>query len=379
MPWVYCRIDQETKPRALWDGGIERERYLADSQYCFFDEVRMAMQVTISTVTPVYSGQNYLENLAESLHKIRQRWEDSNAPIKLHESIFVDDGSIDASNQVLKFLTEKYSWIRVIQLSRNFGQHPATIAGILYTSGDWVVTLDEDMQHPPELIESMLHTAVIQNADVVYVHSPRRVHGNLVRNLGSRLIKKIIGFILNNKKIEFISSFRLIRGQIARATSSVCSHDTYFDIALTWFTNSIDYISQELCDSRHVSTGTSGYNLYKLFSHARRMLFSTNMKLFRAGGVLGLFMFFFSITGSFFLIFQHYFLNAIVEVKGWASLMLAIMFIGGVSLLLLGIILEYVSVVLLHTQGKPVFFVANRSMDKILLDYFKRNMHASTR
>ena len=337
------------------------------------------MQVTISTVTPVYSGQNYLENLVEKLHEIKQRWEDADAPIKLHEAIFVDDGSIDASSQVLKLLTKKYPWIRVIQLSRNFGQHPATIAGILYTSGDWVVTLDEDMQHPPELIESMLQTAVTQNADVVYVHSPKRVHGNFVRNLGSRLIKKIIGFVLNNKKIEFMSSFRLIRGQVARATSSVCSHDTYFDIALTWFTNNIGYISKELCDSRHVSTGKSGYSLYKLVSHARRMLFSTNMKLFRAGGILGLFMFFFSITGSFFLIFQYYFLNAIVEVKGWASLMLAIMFIGGVSLLLLGIILEYVSVVLLHTQGKPVFFVVNRSMDELLLNYFKRQTNASAR
>ena len=336
------------------------------------------MQVTLSTVTPVYSGQNYLENLVEKLHEIRQRWEDTDAPIKLHEAIFVDDGSIDASNDVLKLLSGKYPWIRIIQLSRNFGQHPATIAGILYTSGDWVVTLDEDMQHPPDLIESMLRTAVSQNADVVYTHSPRRVHGNLVRNLGSRLIKRIIGFILNNKKIEFISSFRLIRGQIARATSSVCSHDTYFDIALTWFTNNIGYIAKDLCDHRHLSTGKSGYNLYKLFSHARRMLFSTNMKLFRTGGILGFFMFLFSITGSVFLVFQYYFLNAFIEAKGWTSLMLTIMFIGGVSLLLLGIILEYVSVVLLHTQGKPVFFVVNRNMDELLLDYFKRHTNAPT-
>lgn len=220
---------------AIWPG-IERERSRVDAENRFIcEEVRTAMQVTISTVTPVYSGQNYLENLVEKLHEIKQRWEDADAPIKLHEAIFVDDGSIDASSQVLKLLTKKYPWIRVIQLSRNFGQHPATIAGILYTSGDWVVTLDEDMQHPPELIESMLQTAVTQNADVVYVHSPKRVHGNFVRNLGSRLIKKIIGFVLNNKKIEFMSSFRLIRGQVARATSSVCSHDTYFDIALTSF------------------------------------------------------------------------------------------------------------------------------------------------
>lgn len=329
------------------------------------------MQVTISTVTPVYSGQNYLETLAESLHELRQRWEDSSAPIQLQESIFIDDGSIDASSRVLKALEEKYSWIRVIQLSRNFGQHPATIAGILHSSGDWVVTLDEDMQHPPEFIESMLRQAVTQQADVVYIHSPENVHGNLLRNFGSRSIKKIIGFVLNKKNVEYISSFRLIRGQVARATSSVCSHDTYFDIALSWFTNNMTYISRELRDRRHVSTGKSGYSIYKLFSHARKMLFSANVKLFRAGGILGFFMFLCSSAGSLYLLFQHYFLNGIVEVKGWTSLMLAIMFSGGVSLLLLGIILEYVSVVLLHTQGKPVFFVIDRNMDEPLLAYFK--------
>ncbi|NDY58150.1 glycosyltransferase family 2 protein [Desulfovibrio sulfodismutans] len=334
------------------------------------------MTITLSTVTPVYSGEKYLAELVGQLDLLRTRWERENAPIRLLECIFVDDGSIDDSAAVLKGLSQKYPFVRVIELSRNFGQHPATAAGILYASGDWVATLDEDLQHPPHMIETLLRKAVEKQADVVYVHPSERVHGNLIRDLGSRSIKKILSVLTGNKNIEHISSFRLIRGSVARATSSVCSHDTYFDIALTWFTNKIEYISEPLHDERHMQSGASGYTLGKLLSHARRMVLSTHTKVLRAGGLLGLAMFLVSILFSFYLVVNAFFPFHVIEVKGWTSTMTAILFTGGITLFLLGIVLEYVSIVLLHTQGKPVFFVIDREMDAPLRAYFAETGHA---
>jgi len=334
------------------------------------------MTITLSTVTPVYSGENYLAALVEQLDLLRARWEREKAPIRLLESVFVDDGSIDNSAEVLRELAGKYPFVRVVQLSRNFGQHPATAAGILYTSGDWVATLDEDLQHPPHMIESLLRKAVTEQADIVYVHPSERVHKNLIRDLGSRSIKKLLAVLTGNTNIEHISSFRLLRGSVARATSSVCSHDTYFDIALTWFTDKIRYISEPLHDERHIQSGKSGYTLRKLLSHARRMVLSTHTKVLRAGGLLGLGMFVMSLFFTAYLVINAFFPIHVIEVKGWASTMAAIMFIGGITLFLLGIVLEYVSIVLLHTQGKPVFFVIDREMDAPLKAYFADSGHA---
>ena len=114
----------------------------------------------MSTVTPVYSGANYLKSLIAELKSLRNTWIAENAPVTLDEAIFVDDGSIDDSSAILDELAAHYDWVHVIHLSRNFGQHPATMAGILHTSGEWVVTLDEDLQHHPQDIQHLFASVV---------------------------------------------------------------------------------------------------------------------------------------------------------------------------------------------------------------------------
>jgi polyisoprenyl-phosphate glycosyltransferase len=327
-------------------------------------------KITLSIVTPVYSGANYLESLVRELDKLRSRWITNNAPIELTESIFVNDASIDNSLAVLNALSEQYPWIVVLSLSRNFGQHPATEAGILYTSGDWVVTLDEDLQHPPSLIESLLIKAVTDGCDILYANPLHAVHQNLIRDLTSRFYKLIIAKLTGIKSIPYINSFRLLRGTIARAASSVCSHDTYLDIALSWFTERIGYVRADFRDERYIKSGESGYNFGKLLSHARRMILSTQTKALRFGGFIGVLAFIISL-GYGSLVFLNAFFKNLPDVKGWSSLIVAILFLGGLSLLLLSVILEYLSIILLHTQGKPTFFVVDRSLDRILLDYFK--------
>ena len=326
--------------------------------------------IKLSVVVPVYSGTDYLESLAQQLNTIRSQWIENNAPISLSEAVFVDDAAIDNSLEVLNSLSKKYPWITVLSLSRNFGQHPATEAGILYTSGDWVVTLDEDLQHPPALIEALLIKAVTDHCDIVYANPEHAVHQNLIRDLGSRVYKRLIARLTGIKTIPLINSFRLIRGTIARAASSVCSHDTYLDIALTWFTERIGFVQTDLKDQRLINSGKSGYNLRKLLSHARRMILSTQTKALRIGGLLGILTFFLSLTFGSYIFLNAIFGWSVITVQGWASIIVISSFLGGMSLLLISIVIEYMSIILLHTQGKPTFFVVDRSTDKLLLDYF---------
>lgn len=327
-------------------------------------------KIKLSVVIPVYSGADYLESLVEQLYALRSCWVENNAPMELSEAIFVNDDAIDNSLALLNSLTQKHPWITVLSLSRNFGQHPATEAGILYTSGDWVVTLDEDLQHPPSLIKSLLLKAVKDGCDIVYANPKEAVHQNLVRDLGSRLYKRIIARLTGINSIPYINSFRLIRGAIARAASSVCGHDTYLDIALSWFSERVGFVRANLKDERHIASGKSGYNLRKLLSHARRMIFSTQTKALRIGGLMGILTFFLSLVFGSYILLNAFFGWVDTEIKGWASLIVIVLFLGGMSLLLISILIEYISIILLHTQGKPTFFVVDRSTDKILLDYF---------
>lgn len=243
----------------------------------------------ISTVTPVFRGEQFLGDLIDELSRLRTQWEEDGLPFELVESIFVDDGSEDGSSQKLSELEREHAWVRVVFLSRNFGQHPATVAGMLHTSGDWVVTLDEDMQHPPSEIPSLLDTALTQNSDIIYASPKNAVHRSIFRDGASRISKWMTGLITGNPHVKQFNSFRLIRGNIARGAASVCGHDLYLDLALGWFTNRISQVKLVLEDKRFQAEKASGYTFRKLLGHWRRLFISSQVRLLRLGAGMGLF------------------------------------------------------------------------------------------
>ena len=327
--------------------------------------------LTLSSVTPVYSGAAYLETLVEQLDLLRQQWANDNSPITLSEAIFVDDGAEDNSPAILDELSKRHDWVHVINLSRNFGQHPATIAGILHSSGDWVVTLDEDLQHQPNEIPRLFNAILEGSQDIAYARAPSAVHENWFRDLGSRGFKYLMTKATGNPLIRNFNSYRLIRGPIARAAASVCGHETYFDIALSWFTQRVKTVTVELKDERVVSGKRSGYSPRKLLSHARRMIVSAHSKFLRIGALIGLSALLLAFCYGLLILFQKLLFTIGMDVKGWTSIFLSILFFGGIISFMIGVVLEYLSVILLHIQGKPTFFVIDRNSDSDLADYFR--------
>lgn len=322
--------------------------------------------IEVSLVVPVYSGARTLGALARELARIRTEWAVELPGLHLAEVLFVDDGSIDDSATVLREIADEYEWTRVITLSRNFGQHPATMAGILQTSGDWVVTLDEDLQHPPAAIVAMLERAALTASDVIYAKPRGAVHGTLHRDASSQLIKRLVSWLSGIPHVRDFNSFRVLRGSIARAAAAVSSHETYYDVALCWFTESIGTCPVTLTDQRVQTGHRSGYSMRRLLSHARRLLISSQTRLLRAGALIGLgAMASGGLLGLYKLI-QRQLDPSYTAVPGWLSLFLAVLFFGGMSALLTGILLEYMRSMLLHTQGKPTFFAVDRSRDGVL-------------
>ncbi len=317
----------------------------------------------VSVVVPIYCGFDYLEALAAALDRLRRDWIAQEAPFFLAEAILVDDAAIDASGAEIDRLAQKHPWIVPLHLSRNFGQHPATIVGILHSSGEWVVTIDEDLQHRPEVIPSLLRKIVAEHADIVYARPTSTVHDGGIRDWTSRSFKRVMQWLTDNPNLPSFNSFRLIRGPIARAAASVCSHDTYLDIALGWFTASIRVVPVEMKDERYIRTKRSGYNLRSLLSHGWRMIFSSQIKLLRIGSMLGLSAMAFSVLASIYFLTIRLFFPMDIGVQGWTSLFLAITFFGGLSAFMLGIALQYLSSMVLKVHGKPTFFTIDRSGD----------------
>ncbi len=330
-----------------------------------------ANPISISTVTPVYSGQVYLQGLVEALARVREEWRANGLPIDLVESIFVNDSAIDDSLSVLLALQEKFDWIQIVTLSNNFGQHSATVAGILHSCGDWVISIDEDLQHDPKYFVRLFERAVTDGSDVVYAKPESRVHQSFWRDQGSIQYKKILSILTANPHIPSFNSYRLMRGSIARAVASVCSHETYFDIALCWFTGRIGTITLPLHDRRYAITKKSGYSLKRLLSHARRMVISSPGKVLRAGALVGILATMCSLLFGTVTLVRKIIAPDSIQVQGWTSTFLIVIFFGGLTTFLIGVMMEYITNMLLHAQGKPAFYVVDRSSDARISSWFK--------
>ena len=329
------------------------------------DEIR----VSISTVTPVYRGARYLENLVKKLERIKFEWENNTSILNLQECIFVIDECVDNSLEVLQNLKEKNrDWIRIIELSRNFGQHPSTSAGILHTSSDWVFTLDEDCQHDPKFMINFLREVVPISADICYAKDKKGVHGSIIRDKLARFFKAGISLISGNANIKLFNSYRLIRGDIARAAAATCRRETYFDIALTWYTDRMVCTQIEMFDLRNHGKSKSGYSIWGLILHSKRLVLSSKLQFLRIGFLLGVFSFVLSCLLALIYLSTYYFsYGSFNEVRGWLSLFTVNLFFGGIMSLMLSLLLEGIFQVIGSLNGKPTFFIIDRSKDQKLL------------
>ncbi len=317
---------------------------------------------SVSLVVPVYRGAPYLHKLHAEVGRLRAALHDAGAPIAIAELIFVNDDAQDDSPQILRELAAQSDWVRVLHMSRNYGQHPATVAGILHSAGDWVCTLDEDMQHQPSDITLLLLEATQSEQDVCYAKSRTPSHA-MWRNLSSRLTKQAIAMLSGNSAIPHFNSFRVIRGPIARAAASVVAHQTYFDVALSWFTKRVCFRELDLHDERQKQEKRSSYNLRSLARHARQLFQSSEIKLLQLSSLGGLGLMMIAGVVGLYAVAVRLFAPEIIDLPGWTSVFVSTVFFGGASAFLLGLTLDQVYFVAQHMRGRPVFFAVDREAD----------------
>ncbi len=314
----------------------------------------------MSVVIPVYQGERTLEALlAEIVPLTIDSHSAAGWPYVVTEVLLVHDHGPDNSAAVIHRLAQAYDFVRPVWLSRNFGQHPATLAGMASSGGDWIVTLDEDGQHNPADIPSLLDTALAQQASVVYAKPSNAPPHGLFRNFASKTAKKMLTSGSGGPNAADFQSFRLILGEIGRSVAAYAGSGVYLDVAMGWVADKVVTSPVEL---RQEGGRPSGYSLRTLSSHFWRMVLSSGTKGLRLVSILGVL---FAIGGfvlALFVIISRLF-SGVEIAAGWASQMVVTLLIGGAILFSLGIIAEYIGVAVNMAMGRPLYLIVSDPAD----------------
>jgi glycosyltransferase involved in cell wall biosynthesis len=303
-----------------------------------------ALRSSISVVVPVFNSEGTLDELVSRLKTVLSQFADE------WEIILVNDGSQDESWRLVCKVARQYSWIRGIDLMRNYGQHNALLAGIREAQYSVIVTMDDDLQNPPEEIPLLL-AKLHEGYDVVYGTPAREQHG-LWRDLASRVTKLVLQSAMGAEMARKVSAFRVFRTQVREAFANYQGPFVSIDVLLTWGTTRFAAVSVRH-DPRRI--GKSNYTFRKLVTHALNMMTGFSVLPLQLASLMG---FCFALFGLLVLVYVlgRYLIQG-GSIPGFPFLASTIAIFSGVQLLSLGIIGEYVSRMHFRIMEKPTYVI----------------------
>ncbi|HTC55102.1 MAG TPA: glycosyltransferase family 2 protein [Candidatus Sulfotelmatobacter sp.] len=303
-----------------------------------------AMLAGLSVVVPVYRSEAILPELVRRLEGTLP------AIASSYELVLVNDSSPDGSWNVICQLAQHYRWIHAINLMRNYGQHNALLCGIRAAQYGIIVTIDDDLQHPPEEIPKLLQI-LEQGFDVVYGRPAQEQHG-LLRDLASLTTKLALQNMMGAEIARQVSAFRVFRAEVANAFRHYDGSFVSIDVLLTWGTNRF-----AASPVRHEprAKGASGYTFRKLLIHAMNMVTGFSTMPLQIASLVG---FAFTLFGFAVLCYVliRYFLQG-TPVPGFPFLASIIALFSGAQLFALGIMGEYLARMHFRSMQKPPYVV----------------------
>lgn len=311
-------------------------------------EVRLPLKEGVSVVIPVYRSEKILPLLVKELAAVLPTLGMD------FEVILVNDGSPDGSWEKIVGLRAEYKWLRGVNMTRNYGQHNALLQGIRLASFEIILTMDDDLQHPPQEIHKLIEELVQGNHDVVYGYPEDDQHDSW-RNISSHLVKWLLKVGLDIAGIEKSGAFRVFRTLLRDGFSEYSSSYVSVDVLLTWVTTRFAYIPVEHAPR---AEGKSTYTMRKLFVHAANLITGFSTLPLRLASLLG-----FGFTLFGFGVFMYVIIRYLLQgspVQGFPFLASIISIFSGVQLFAIGIFGEYLSRMYFRTMGKPQSLMRER-------------------
>lgn len=309
---------------------------------------------TVSIVVPVYAGERHLKALVTEIATLTAPFTTpAGHQLRIAEVLLVYDHGPDDSPRVIRELAARHDWVRPIWLSRNFGQHAATLAGMSSSGSDWIATIDEDGQQDPADIALLLDAALTTKAPLVYARPINRPSHGWARNAASAAAKWLAGTLARgNPTTVAYNSFRLMLGEIGRSVAAYAGSSVYLDVALGWVAGSV---AQAPVRVRDEGERRSGYSVRSLFSHFWRLVLSSGTQGLRLVSVVGAL---FALVGAVVAIalVVNRLLGSDIQ-QGWTSTITVLLIVSGAILFSLGVVAEYIGVAVSSALGKPLYLI----------------------
>jgi len=313
----------------------------------------------VSIVIPVYQGEHTLAALVREIVVLTDPARTAQGhEFQVVEVLLVNDHGPDRSDRVIRELAAAHDFIRPVWLSRNFGQHPATLAGMASSSGDWIVTMDEDGQHDPADIGDFLDVALKSGSQLVYADPVNRPPHNMLRNGSSRLAKWVFSTFLTGTAEGTFQSYRMILGEIGRSVAAYAGSGVYLDVAMGWVAGPTASCPVRLRDE---GERRSGYSTRALLSHFWHMVLSSGTRALRMVSALGALFALGGVAYAIYLFVVRLISDAVPQ--GWTSTMVLVLLSTGAILFSLGVIAEYVGVAVNMAMGKPLYLIVGDPKD----------------
>ena len=304
-----------------------------------------------SIVVPVYNSEKSLEILYERIEKVFHMMDEE------FELILVDDSSKDASFKIMKELHEKDNRVKIIQFAKNFGQHKAIMCGFHYAQGDFIITMDDDLQHPPEEIPKLIEAIRTHlEMDVIIGRYDTKKH-NVVRNLGTACMNKITSAIFKKDTTLKLTSFRIMRRHVVTSILESQTVMPRIGTMLLQVTNRIMNIEVHH-DAR--AFGKSGYSFKRLVKDFMNNILNNSDIPLRFLGTVGVVSFALSIIFAIYYIGRY--LIKGVAVQGWTTLVVLLLLFFGLTLFSLGLLGNYMLRILKETKKMPLYSIRDIEM-----------------
>lgn len=299
---------------------------------------------SLSVVVPVYRSAESLPELVSVLAEVLP------SVATTFELLLVDDSSPDQSWQVINDLATQYPWVRGLRLMRNYGQHNALLCGIRAAKSEFITTMDDDLQHPPqELLK--LREALADNVDVVYGAPQQEQHG-IMRDFASQITKLMLQSSMGVDTARHVSAFRLFRTELRRAFETYSSPYVNIDVLLTWATTKFVVVHVRHDERKY---GESTYTLRKLVRHALNMITGFSILPLRIASLIGFMFTIFGVLVLFYVVGQALIQGIVVQ--GFPFLASIIAIFAGAQLFALGIIGEYLARIHFRIMDRPVYTI----------------------
>ena len=304
----------------------------------------------VSVIIPVFNEEGCLKIVAEKLLGVLSGYTD-------FELLFIDDGSNDNSLAILKELHSTNKKINFLSFSRNFGHQNALRAGLMYASGNCIINMDGDMQHPPELIPELVNKW-LEGFDIVYTIRKDGSQTSILKRVTGWAFYKLMNSLSDISFEQGEADFRLLDRRAVMELRRFGENAIFFRGMVKWLgfrQAGIEYTPQERV------WGTTRYSGKKMFSLALSGITGFSIKPLRISSLIGVVFALFSILYGFYSLYIKFFTDRSVE--GWTSVFFMVTFIGGIQLIILGIIGEYLGNLFIESKKRPNYIISESSIE----------------